>query len=359
MRKIKYLMFILVFTVFIGIDLVKADYTIYYSGCCNLESDRDAVFDKNTSKVIGQSIKNVYVNKYNIYECNDDDFGGWKAYGYEGCNQSSCLDYEKYEFEGLFQPLELNTNFVNKNGDIFDGNIYLNAVDKNGNKKDTGNCSSVTNNNNLNGNNSNTSTTNNSNGNSSNTNNNDKPSNVDINTNKSTTITTRENCATKSFENCNDGEEHYCVANEEYKFCSNNGLVYLSCGDAFDIPEMVPKLTSFAVTFLKTAVPIILIIVSIIQLVKAITAGKEDEMKKAQNSLIKKIIAAAIVFFIVSIVQFIMLKVAADDAEKSNLSSCLSCFLNGTNKCNSLYFKDGYGYCYTVDGHNKFKCGVN
>ncbi len=132
------------------------------------------------------------------------------------------------------------------------------------------------------------------------------------------------------------------VKNEKYKFCSPNGLAYLSCGDAKDIPEIVPTLTSYAVTILKIATPLILIIISIIQLVKAITSSKEDDIKKAQNSLIKRIIAAAIVFFVVTIVQFVMLKVASDD-EKGNLSSCLSCFLNGTDKCTSLYYVDSNG----------------
>lgn len=143
--------------------------------------------------------------------------------------------------------------------------------------------------------------------------------------------------------------DNNCAWNNDYNFCSPNGLVYLKCGDAYDIPEMVPKLTSIAVTLLKTVTPVILIVMSIISLIKSITSGKEDEIKKAQGSLIKRIIAAAIVFFIVSIVQFVMMKVAEDDNERKQLSSCLSCFLNGTNKCGNLYYKDGYGYCYNAD----------
>lgn len=145
-----------------------------------------------------------------------------------------------------------------------------------------------------------------------------------------------------------------CTWNSEYNFCNIDGLAYLTCGDAKDIPQVAPKLTSYAVTLLKTVAPIVLIIISIIQLVKAITAGKEDEIKKAQGSLIKKGIAAVIIFFVITIVQFIMLKVA-DSSEKDNLSSCLSCFLNGTgdSKCGKVYFKDGYGKCYYTSDKNK------
>lgn len=133
-----------------------------------------------------------------------------------------------------------------------------------------------------------------------------------------------------------------CTWNKTYGFCSSNGLVYLSCGDATDIPELVPVLINVGVTALKTVAPIVLIVMSIIQLVRSITSGKEDEIKKAQTGLIKRVIAAVLVFFVVGIVQFIMLKVA-DSTEKDGLRKCLSCFLNGTSDCDALYYKDENG----------------
>lgn len=133
-----------------------------------------------------------------------------------------------------------------------------------------------------------------------------------------------------------------CSYNKEHEFCSVNGLVYLSCGEADDIPEMVPVLVSLGVTGLKTVAPIVLIIMSIIQLVRSITSGKEDDIKKAQTGLIKRVIAAIVVFFVIAIVQFIMLRVA-DNTEKDSLRKCLSCFLNGTDSCGSLYYKDESG----------------
>lgn len=148
-----------------------------------------------------------------------------------------------------------------------------------------------------------------------------------------------------------------CAWNDEYNFCSPNGLAYIGCGDAKDIPAIAPKLTNYAVTALKTATPIILIVVAIVDLVKAITAGKEDEIKKAQGSLLKKAITAALVFFVITIVQFVMLRVA-DDSEHDSLSSCLSCFLNGPSdsKCESIYYKDGYGNCKYLSGDGDFVC---
>ena len=144
---------------------------------------------------------------------------------------------------------------------------------------------------------------------------------------------------------CQIGTDDYaCVWNDKYNFCNTDKLVYVRCGDAYDIPEQVPALLSFAVNLLKIITPIVLIIVGIITLLKALTASKEDEITKAKNSLVKKIIAAVLVFFVISIVQFVTLKVA-DDSEKDSITSCLKCFLN--NECDSAYYKTNVGASHT------------
>lgn len=145
-----------------------------------------------------------------------------------------------------------------------------------------------------------------------------------------------------------DGARFGCAWNDKYDFCSANGLAYLSCGtdgsDAHDIPVFAPRITSYGITILKTVTPVILIIMSMFQMIKAISSQNEDEMKKAKSSLVKKLVAAVLIFFVTTIVQFII-KQAADDSEVGSASQCLSCFVN--NDCNgSTYFVDGYGYCY-------------
>ncbi|MBR6690815.1 MAG: hypothetical protein IKL65_05735 [Bacilli bacterium] len=125
-------------------------------------------------------------------------------------------------------------------------------------------------------------------------------------------------------------------------FCNVDNLLYVGCGGASDIPMQGPAIISMAVNLLKIATPLILIFTSLITLLKAMSAGKEDEMKKAQSSLIKKIIAAALVFFVVSIVQFIVSIVADDETDYNNFTNCLDCFLN--NKCEkSTYYKTVVG----------------
>ena len=162
---------------------------------------------------------------------------------------------------------------------------------------------------------------------------------------------------------CETNEYFACIWNEtEFgNYCNTDNLMYVQCGDAFDIPYQTPRLISFAVNLLKIATPIILVIVSIISLIKALTNSNEDEIKKAQKSLIRKIIAAVMVFFVISIVQFIIMKVA-DSSEKDDISSCLTCFLN--NDCdNSIYSKTNVGgkyICKYLDGSKKtFNCKGN
>ena len=159
-----------------------------------------------------------------------------------------------------------------------------------------------------------------------------------------------------------EGGSFGCVWNEKYEFCSPNGLVYLSCGDsdeknenAHDIPEMVPRLVSYFIVILKTSTPIILIIMGMVQIIKAIANSNEDEIKKAKSSLIKKLIAAVLVFFSISIVQFVVDQVVDND-EKGSLGACLNCFIN--NNCGDTeYYVDGYGKCYYIsDKYSAVDC---
>ncbi len=174
-------------------------------------------------------------------------------------------------------------------------------------------------------------------------------------------------CSGYTFEkSCNYNEFYSCIWNEnEYgSYCNTDQLVYVSCGDVFDIPAQVPEIISFLVNLLKIAAPIILIMVSIISLLKALSASSEDEIKKAQKGLIKKIGAGVMVFFVISIVQFVILKVADTDnstgtSEADNLSSCLTCFLN--NDCSeNAYYKTSvfgeYKCTYFSDKDNPREC---
>lgn len=67
---------------------------------------------------------------------------------------------------------------------------------------------------------------------------------------------------------------------------------------------------------IQWVVPVILILLGTIDLVKAVSAGKEDDIKKNQGVLIKRAIAAVIVFLIPVLVSAVMGLIGADSSWK-------------------------------------------
>lgn len=73
-----------------------------------------------------------------------------------------------------------------------------------------------------------------------------------------------------------------------------------------EIPVMITTIISYIVTGLKIGVPILLIIFGMLDLGKAVMSSKEDEIKKAQSTFLKRLMVAAMVFFVITIVQFLV-----------------------------------------------------
>ena len=106
----------------------------------------------------------------------------------------------------------------------------------------------------------------------------------------------------------------------------DTSLTY-TCGSiGLEFNGMIPYIISSIVTIIKIVVPILLIIFGMIDLVKAVTAGKEDEIKKAQSVFIRRLIMGILVFFVVLIVQMLISFVSNKDR---NVANCFNCFING------------------------------
>lgn len=105
-----------------------------------------------------------------------------------------------------------------------------------------------------------------------------------------------------------------------------------SCGDGLltDIPSALPKVISIIYIIIQVAVPIVLVIMGSLDLMKAITAGKEDEISKGRQIFIKRLIAAVLVFFAFVIVKLVIGLVADSD---SKIIDCTNCFIR--NECNN------------------------
>lgn len=115
--------------------------------------------------------------------------------------------------------------------------------------------------------------------------------------------------------------------------CKNiNDTKKVNCGNVTGIPEKIPELTSFAIIFIQIAVPIVLIILGTLDLFKGITASKEDEIKKGQQIFIKRLISAAIIFFVI-VVAKLFISVVADSTTSNNIAECIDCFFGGIENC--------------------------
>ena len=94
------------------------------------------------------------------------------------------------------------------------------------------------------------------------------------------------------------------------------------------IDPQIPHTVALVYTILKIAIPVLLVILGMIDLLKGVTAQKEDEIKKGQQTFIKRLIAAVIVFFVFTIVQIVVSFAAGSDS--SNIMDCAKCFINGS-----------------------------
>lgn len=98
------------------------------------------------------------------------------------------------------------------------------------------------------------------------------------------------------------------------------------------IDAKIPNTVHTIIVVIKIAVPVLLVIFGMLDLFKGLSASKEDEIKKGQQLFIKRLISAAIIFFVISIVQLLVSFVAGDE----NIMTCANCFINGA---------DGKGTC--------------
>ena len=107
---------------------------------------------------------------------------------------------------------------------------------------------------------------------------------------------------------------------------------YKACGTVIPkMAEIIPKLTSTIVDLLKIGVPVLLIIFGMLDFGKAVIAQKEDEIKKSQGLFIKRLISAALVFFVFIIVEVVFNLVAS--GEQKTIWDCVDCFINGPTEC--------------------------
>lgn len=109
-------------------------------------------------------------------------------------------------------------------------------------------------------------------------------------------------------------------------FCSNAGVLSLF------------EFLGIAVTAIKIAIPIILIVLGMLDMGKAVTSGKDDEIKKQLKVFLFRAVAAVLVFFIPSIVGLVMQTINTNlgaEAGACGYSECVRAITGVGGKCSS------------------------
>lgn len=87
---------------------------------------------------------------------------------------------------------------------------------------------------------------------------------------------------------------------------------------------------------LKILIPIILIIFGSIDFAKAVISSKDDEIKKSAKTLATRAIAGVIIFFIPTLLSFIVSLIDKENVYNGTFTNCTQCMLNPKHE-----FKDG------------------
>ena len=88
------------------------------------------------------------------------------------------------------------------------------------------------------------------------------------------------------------------------------------------------RIVGIVVWGIKVVVPILLIVVGMIDLAKAVTEKSEDKIKEAQQKLVRRAIAAVLVFLVVSLVGVVM-RIVGDESYKDCMVCVTSPFSEG------------------------------
>lgn len=110
--------------------------------------------------------------------------------------------------------------------------------------------------------------------------------------------------------------------------------MYILNGSCGWLPEGPIKFIAKIVEIIRNLTPVILIIMGSIDFAKAVMSQDNNQIKKAQSSFIKRIIAGVAVFFVIVIIQWVakIINNADSSTGASNASACLDALLNGNYK---------------------------
>ncbi len=101
------------------------------------------------------------------------------------------------------------------------------------------------------------------------------------------------------------------------------------CNETIDVWKFI----GYVVMVLKILIPVIIIILGIVDLGKAVIAGKDDEIKKSTTALMMRLIIGIVVFFVPSIVRAVFGLVDAYSEVSSSAEVCINCVTSPGTAC--------------------------
>lgn len=136
--------------------------------------------------------------------------------------------------------------------------------------------------------------------------------------------------------------------NDESDPYNNSDVVYntctISCGDVKGIPENLPVFTRRVINVVKVLVPVVLVIMGMIDFLKAVTSNDEKVMAESPKIFIRRIIVSVLIFLVIVIIQFVV-RLISDASIKSgneknpaeSVAECISCFISDKEACGVTY----------------------
>lgn len=90
------------------------------------------------------------------------------------------------------------------------------------------------------------------------------------------------------------------------------------------------KMIGLIIFIAKIAVPLLLMYTSIVDVLKTVLSGKIEDLKKSGFIILKRTIAALVVFFVPSIVNFVF-STMVDIVDSPEYKTCSTCLLDHNN----------------------------
>ena len=106
---------------------------------------------------------------------------------------------------------------------------------------------------------------------------------------------------------------------ESFGFCANTANIW--------------QIVGYFLMVFKIVIPILLIIWGMIDLGRAVIAGKDDEIKKSTKSLAMRAIAAVVIFLLPTIVSMFMGLIGSFSQVENDWKTCRTCITNPNGDC--------------------------